>query len=146
VEVLVAKRSAKSFQNQAPLFVLATLLLVSTLFSMNFMEMWRNHQHLNYLRAEVASLQHQQALIAQQEKFLSSRQALLDLAREQYQLVEQNAQLVQVLPSTSNRSYAGDPANDPIVSPASAVNALALSQPTHQGFWHRVLSTLEFWR
>lgn len=143
----MARTRRNPWRENAPLVLLAMFFVVGTVASLNFVSLWQNHQRLSALHAQIAALHQQEASIKQQEQFLSSRQTLLDLARREYQLVQQNEQLVQVLPAATSRSYAGDPANDPIVSPTSAVVVgLATPHASHPSFWTRVKDTLEFWR
>ena len=97
------------------------------------------------------------------------------LARQNYQLVEPGQALYDILPPAGTSSAAapgaptaGDPANQPLVSPSQAPNMspdpglpattvpsstapvgrrrpTATAQPSG-GFWSRVGSTLEFWK
>ena len=117
------------------------------------------------IAAVVVAWQPVQTLISQQAEInrisaainilnqLDSPAAIAALARQQYQLVKNNQQLVQVLPATRagvSGIDAADPANDPLVSPTNVMTldphrTLGGTTAT-EGFWGRLQNTLEFWR
>jgi len=140
------------------------------------------HHQLSAADAALARVQHQNALLAQQEQQLNNKTEIQRLARQEYQLVLPGQSLFNVLPAdgqpaTTARGTGslGDPGAQPLVSPANApdmtpdpgnpstgttlgsssgtastTTTLPASSSTTDsgggGFWHRVSSTLEFWR
>jgi len=133
------------------------------------------HRTLAATDAQLARVDHQNALLTQQQQQLNAKTEIQRLARQDYQLVLPGESLFNVLPATGHPAAAtpgttllGDPANQPLVSPADAPNmrpdpglppttttpatgsptASTVPPPTAAtgGFWHRVTTTLEFWR
>ncbi len=110
---------------------------------------------INKIASAIDTLNRQRAALEEQSRALENPDAIAALARQQYQLVRQNQQLVQVLPNAKagvNGIDAADPANDPLVSPTNV-----MSLTPHQGlgkvsglqgggYWSRLRHTLEFWR
>ena len=110
---------------------------------------------INKIASAIDTLDRQRAALEAQSRALENPDAIAALARQQYQLVRQNQQLVQVLPNAKagvNGIDAADPANDPLVSPTNV-----MSLTPHQslgkvsglqggGYWSRLRHTLEFWR
>jgi len=142
----VAARKGFALRENMPVLLAGVAAMVMMVTSVNVVSLWQSHEKVAALNAQIATLRHQEAVVQKQATWLSSRQALLELAREQYQLVSGKAQLVQILPPATNRSYGGDPANDPLISPAEAAGVAAPSTPHHDSFWSRVRRSLEFWR
>ncbi len=108
---------------------------------------------INRISAAINILNQQRHALEVQSKALDSPAAIAALARQQYQLVKNNQQLVQVLPATRagvSGIDAADPANDPLVSPTNVMTldphrTLGGTTAT-EGFWGRLQNTLEFWR
>ena len=130
------------------------------------------------LQPQLSQLRRQNSLLAEQRQQLASNAEVKRLAQQNYQLVEPGKSLYDILPAAGQATApgapsAGDPADQPLVSPSEAPNmspdpglptataatgtstanstgsASAPSQaPTtsHGGFWSRVRSSLEFWR
>jgi hypothetical protein len=133
--------------------VTAVALLVawfpaSTLLSQSAQFNATAHQ-LAVLRAE----SHQLAL---EQRSMSSDQAAIQLAREEYQLVEPGQRIIQVLSTQPGLTdgAAGDPGDQPLVPPSTAGENI-LGEPSDPSastvghsstLWSRVLGTLEFWR
>ena len=137
-----------------------------------------NQRHqLASVNAQIQQLDHQDATLAQEEHALNQPSEVGRLAQEQYQLVNPGQTAYQVLPPASSKnggSFSGDPAYQPLASPAGvtdlpagqtgpAVNSGgqassgANGSPSHDkggsggvggqtGVWGRILQTLEFWR
>jgi cell division protein FtsB len=119
-------------------------------------------------QAQLASLHAQDAALAQEQKNLSDSTEIGRIAREQYQLVSPNQQAYEVLPpsgsAASGTRYAGDPGSSGPAAPSAAselppgeVTTTTLpadrirthpapSAPPANGFFDRVLHSLEFWR
>jgi hypothetical protein len=147
------------------------------------------HRQLSAAQAKLAEVQHQDALLTEQEHQLNDKTEIQRLARQNYQLVQPGQLLFNVLPAdgsptpgTSGATSLGDPADQPLVSPAdapdmtpdpgnptsgtagtsgvtsapvssgasssasSSASTATTTPPSGGGFWHRVRSTLEFWR
>lgn len=169
-----ARGKAKSMKVQAApswLWIVGALVVATALiaawFPFSALGSQRSAQasasaQLSKLRAETQALQGEKAK-------LKSPSELSKVAREQYQLVAPGDRVVQVLPPTANQpslstgkqAFAGDPGLRPPVAPSAAglitdgesAAAAGLGhpntqQPAHhgQGFFDRVLSTLEFWK
>ena len=110
---------------------------------------------INKIASAIDTLNRQRAALEAQSLALEDPDAIAALARQQYQLVRPNQQLVQVLPNAQagvSAIDAADPANDPLVSPTNV-----MSLTPHQslgkvsglqggGYWSRLRHTLEFWR
>jgi len=149
----------------------ATVILVSSFPLSNLLD---QHRQLSAASAQLASLRHQNSLLAEQRQQLDSNAEVQRLARQNYQLVEPGQSLFVILPPAGQAAStapgaptAGDPANQPLVSPSQAPDmspdpglpAAAAPTPTGTsgakpttgplpsgGFWSRVQSTLEFWK
>jgi cell division protein FtsB len=148
----------------------------------------REHHQVSAADAQLARVDQQNALLAEQERQLNDKTEIQRLARQDYQLVLPGESLFNVLPAAGQSvttpqgtTSLGDPANQPLVSPADAPDMTpdpgnpaggsggssgssgssgsvsgsvsGTSTPTTVapqgsggGFWHRVTSTLEFWR
>jgi len=132
------------------------------------------HRQLSAAGAQLSQLQHQNALLAEQQQQLNSNAEVKRLAQQNYQLVPPGRSLFVILPPAGQATAAGvsddgDPANQPLVSPSQAPNmtpdpglpqttpssgggTTAGSAPTGSaatargGFWSRVTSSLEFWK
>ncbi len=85
------------------------------------------HRQLSAASAELARVQHQNALLADQERQLNAKTEIQRLAREDYQLVLPGQSLYNVLPAAGQSAPTaggvpslGDPADQPLVPPADA--------------------------
>jgi cell division protein FtsB len=134
------------------------------------------HHQLAATNAQLHQFQAENRSLAEQEHELNSNVAINEMAREDYQMVSPGQTLFDVLPpnkrtkrSTSGTGTIGDPANQPLVTPAQApdlspqpglpapIPTYAAAPPTKASsrtpapatspstFWGRVASTLEFW-
>jgi cell division protein FtsB len=106
--------------------------------------------------AELASLQAENRLLAAQVKALHDPAVVGRIAHSDYGLTGPGERSVVVLPGAAKVPSSGEnpladnrlPSSDllpsdAILDPASAAAALP---PVHEpGFWHRVVSSLEFW-
>ncbi len=136
--------------------------------------LYGQHRQLSAAAAQLSQLTHQNALLAEQQQQLDSNAEVKRLAQQNYQLVEPGRSLFVILPpagtatTTAGAPTTGDPADQPLVSPADAPNmspdpglpqtsvastgttsgtAAAPATAHHPaGFWSRVTSTLEFWK
>jgi cell division protein FtsB len=137
--------------------------------------LYNQHRQLSASAAELSRLQHQNALLAEQRQQLNSDAEVKRLAQQNYQLVQPGRSLFVILPpagrttTTPGAPSAGDPANQPLVSPAEAPNmspdpglpatpvapstssstgTAPPSGATHAptGFVGRIVSSLEFWK
>jgi type II secretory pathway pseudopilin PulG len=136
------------------------------------------HHQLASADAQLARVQHQNALLAEQEQQLNNKTEIQRLARQEYQLVLPGQSLFNVLPADGQpvatgggTSSLGDPGSQPLVSPSNApdmtpdpgnptsdatgtstgTSPTTTTTPTSSGasvggFWHRVSTTLEFWK
>ena len=78
---------------------------------------------INASAAELSHLQHQDQALAQEQQALQSPAEIARLARDRFGLVNPGQQAYQVLPPAGKSglaSYAGDPGNQPVVSPSSS--------------------------
>ena len=110
---------------------------------------------INKIASAIDTLDRQRAALEAQSLALEDPDAIAALARQQYQLVRPNQQLVQVLPNAQagvSAIDAADPANDPLVSPTNVMSLTPhqslgnLSGLQGGGYWSRLRDTLEFWR
>ena len=110
---------------------------------------------INKIASAIDTLNRQRAALEAQSLALEDPDAIAALARQQYQLVRPNQQLVQVLPNAKSGVSAidaADPANDPLVSPTNVMSLTPhqslgnLSGLQGGGYWSRLRDTLEFWR
>ena len=110
---------------------------------------------INKIASAIDTLDRQRAALEAQSLALEDPDAIAALARQQYQLVRPNQQLVQVLPNAKagvSAIDAADPANDPLVSPTNVMSLTPhqslgnLSGLQGGGYWSRLRDTLEFWR
>ena len=115
----------------------------------------QQQSQINKIAVAIETLDRQRAALEEQSRALESPTAIAALARQQYQLVRENQQLVQVLPNAKNGVSgidAADPANDPLVSPTNVMSLTPhqglgrTSGPQSGGYWGRLRHTLEFWR
>ena len=74
--------------------------------------------------AELSRLHQQDQALSDEQQRLESPAEIQRLAREQYQLVSPGERAFEVLPPTTgadgSASYAGDPADQPVISPSAA--------------------------
>ena len=115
----------------------------------------QQQSQINKIASAIDTLDRQRAALEEQSRALENPDAIAALARQQYQLVRQNQQLVQVLPNAKagvSDIDAADPANDPLVSPTNVMSLTPhqslgkVSGPQGGGYWSRLRHTLEFWR
>jgi cell division protein FtsB len=165
-------------RNRMPVLLaaLAAVVLLATSFPLTVL--YGQHHQLSAEATQLSQLHRQNALLAQQSQQLNSNAEVKRLARQNYQLVAPGQALYDILPAagqaaTPGAPSAGDPADQPLVSPSQAPNmspdpglpaattgsgtagtsstssstSASQAPPTvHGGFWTRVRSTLEFWR
>jgi len=137
--------------------------------------LYNQHRQLSASAAQLSQLQHQNALLAEQRQQLNSDAEVKRLAQQNYQLVQPGRALFVILPPAGQSTTApaaptaGDPANQPLVSPSQAPNmspdpglpatpvvpstsATATGTPpsgaahVSTGFVGRIVSSLEFWK
>jgi hypothetical protein len=135
-----------------PLAVLSAAALVAVWFP--FSTLLGQSGQLSSSAREIATLRSESRELAVQQKAMSTNEANILLAREEYQLVSPGQRLVQIL-NTSNSTTPGngDPGLQPLVDPSSAAD-LTPGNPTDptassvhpSTLWSRVAGTLEFWR
>ena len=131
------------------------------------------HRQLSAAAAQLSQLRRQNSALTEQHRQLDSTAEVKRLAQQNYQLVQPGRSLFVILPPAGRMSAvpgshsAGDPANQPLVSPAQAPNmspdpglpATPVAGPTAgggattagatrapAGFWSRVLGSLQFWK
>lgn len=86
------------------------------------------HHQLSAEAAQLAQVEHRNALLSEQQQQLNSNAEVKRLAQQNYQLVEPGRSLFVILPpagqksSTPGAPTSGDPANQPLVSPSQAPN------------------------
>ncbi len=172
----VARAGTARTRNRVPVLLAAAIALVVIGTSFPFTDLLHQRQQLSAEAAQLAQLRHQNGLLAKQEQQLSTSAEIERLARQNYQLVPPGKTLYDILPPSGKTSVAlagqpsaGDPADQPLVSPADAPNmtpdpglpqAQQTGSPATGGtaaagtaaprsassFWGRVTSTLEFWK
>ena len=158
------------------LAAVAAVVILATSFPLAVL--YNQHHQLSAEAAQVSQLRHQNALLAEQRQQLNSNAEVKRLARQNYQLVEPGQSLYEILPAAGQTTApgspsAGDPADQPLVSPSQAPNmspdpglpaattasgmsgttstgssSASAQTPTtsHGGIWSRVRSPLEIWR
>ncbi len=137
--------------------------------------LWAQHRQLGAATAQLASLQGENRVLAEQQRQLGSNVEIARLARADYQLIPRGQTLFDILPPAGQTSTAapgssmtGDPANQALVPPASAPSMTpdpglptapssgaasssaggGVTNPASAGssFWSRIANTLEFWK
>jgi len=176
-----ARRHGGSSPSRAPLALAAAFALVVVGVGFPFAGLLHQHEQLSAAAGELTQLRHQNQLLAEQQKQLSTSAEIKRLAQQNYQLVVPGAALYQILPPAGSTATpvtgqpsAGDPAYQPLVSPANAPNmtpdpglpvapaaaadgrsaggsaapTVGATSPARapSSFWGRVVSTLEFWK
>ena len=170
-----AQRAAiETRRNRVRLGVAAVIALAIMVTSFPLTVLYNQHRQLSAAAAQLSQLKHQNALLAEQHQQLDSNAEVKRLAQQNYQLVAPGRSLFVILPPAGQATAAagaaaGDPANQPLVSPAQAPNmapdpglpaapaatgataSTTGSGPTapsapRQGFWNRVVGSLEFWK
>jgi cell division protein FtsB len=105
---------------------------------------------LNATASQIAQLHRENEALAAQNKTLTTKAAIVQLAREDYQLVAPGQRLIQILNSSGANGTSGDPGDQPLKSPANTTGLIPTSPSappkTHSNFFGRVLRTLEFWQ
>ena len=132
------------------------------------------HRQLSAAAAQLSRLRHENSLLAEQQQQLNSNAEVKRLAQQNYQLVQPGRSLFVILPpagqavAAPGAPTAGDPADQPLVSPAQAPNMSPdpglppVAAPTggtgssggtaptaphpSGGFWSRITGSLEFWK
>jgi len=137
-----------------PLATVTALVMLVAWFP--FSALWHQQSVIDQTAAQIAAIKKQDVTLEQQAKSVSTKEAAMLLAREQYQLVAPGQSLIQVLPGNGSghvSSSAGDPGLQPLVAPSSisslAASAAAVASAKHHpstGFLARFERTLEFWR
>jgi cell division protein FtsB len=173
-----AERAAVTTRrNRIPVVLAAVAAMVILATSFPLAVLMGQHRQLSAEAAQLSQLQHQSALLNEQHQQLSSNAEVKRLAQQNYQLVEPGQSLFVILPpsgqssSTAGAPTAGDPADQPLVSPSQAPNMTpdpGLPQTTGSsggtspsgsataatpggshpstGFWARMAGSLEFWK
>ncbi len=158
-----------------PVVLAALVALVILVMGFPATSLWAQHRQLSAASAQLTEVEHQNRMLAEQQRQLSSNAEISRLAREDYQLIPPGQTLFDILPpagkassSSPNGSTTGDPGNQPLVDPADAPSmspdpglpsGLAATAPqqkpaagsapppsTPSSFWTRVSDTLEFWK
>ncbi len=133
--------------------------------------LYHQHQQLSSSTSQLDTLQRQNDALRQEARRLESPAEVARIARQQYQLVDPGQQVYEVLPapSASGGTDAGDPGQQPPVTPSGAselpagsigsstsgaarhAGGTAAGAPSSatggsSGVLGRILDTLEFWR
>ena len=144
--------------HRARLFFLVSLLIAAVVLVANFPFAALLHER-STLRADSS---HLSALTAENHELASQVRALHDpavvgeIAHAEYGLTEPGERSVVVLPATTKSPSSGqNPLADNEISPSDILPSDAILDPgvspgaapsVHEpGFWHRVVSSLEFW-
>jgi len=169
------RAAAQTRRNRARLGIaaLAALVILATSFPLTVL--YSQHRQLSAAAAQLSQLTHGNALLAEQQQQLNSNAEVMRLAQQNYQLVQPGRSLFVILPpagtvaTAPGAPAAGDPADQPLVSPsqapnmtpdpglpqtptvpsgASASGGATAPVTTHPaaGFWSRVAGSLEFWK
>jgi cell division protein FtsB len=149
-------KQATNWNLQRVLFPLTVVTAVALLVaSFPLATLWHQTTEINAVSHHIAQSQQAQATLASLTNHLATKQESVLLARSEYQLVQPGERLIQVVPTnaTTNSLGNGDPANDALVSPATAQGFLTNSTLTPRatphaapGLLSRLVRTLEFWR
>ena len=161
-------------RNRVRVMVAAGIALAILVTSFPLTVLYNQHGQLSASAAQLSQLRHQNALLAEQRQQLNSNAEVKRLAQQNYQLVEPGRSLFVILPpagqsvATPGAPTAGDPGNQPLVSPAQAPNmspdpglpaepvtpstsstastpAPGATRPSSD-FVGRIVSSLEFWK
>jgi cell division protein FtsB len=165
-------------RNRARLAVAGVVALVVLATSFPLTVLLGQHRQLSSAAAQLSQLHHENALLSEQQQQLNSNAEVKRLAQQNYQLVQPGRSLFVILPpagqsvAAPGALTAGDPAYQPLVSPAEAPNmspdpglpqtpvstggtaspsgtasgsASGTSHPA-AGFWSRIAGSLEFWK
>jgi hypothetical protein len=133
-----------------PLAVLTAVVMLVGWFPLT--SLWHQQSQLDATAAQIKALQRQEQSLATQSKAVDTKAAATALAREQYQLVSPGQSLIQVLPGDASGQVSPssvDPGLQPLVAPSSATPLVTPSATGHHptdGFFARLVRTLEFWR
>ncbi|MHB2027718.1 MAG: septum formation initiator family protein [Acidimicrobiales bacterium] len=133
-----------------PLAVVTAVAMLVVWFPIS--ALWNQQREIDVAAAQLRAVQHQEKLLSSHQKVLDSKATVIQLAREQYQLVAPGQSLIQVLPGSPSAAGAPsfvDPGNQPLVEPATVtplVSATSAMGHASKGFFARLLRTLEFWR
>ncbi len=135
-----------------PLAVLTAGVMLAGWFP--FSALWHQQHELDATAAQLRAVQRQEQSLQAQARVIDTKEAAVQLAREQYQLVAPGQSLIQVLPGVATggaTTDAGDPGLQPLVSPSTAAPLAASSgssspRRSTNGFVSRLVHTLEFWR
>lgn len=174
--------SPESRRRRVTVGVAAAFALVVLVFSFPFSTLVSQHRELSAAATQLAEVRQVNRQLTEQEKQLSSKAEIERRARQDYQLVEPGQTLYNLLPGPGTvaspggtGTTAGDPGNQPLVSPSRAPDTapdpglpslpatqprsgrrsggrLAPSRassrlpPAPSSFWSRVGDTLEFWK
>lgn len=165
-----AQRAAiRTRRNRARLAVAGGVALVILATSFPLTVLFSQHRQLSAAAAQLSQLTHENALLAEQQQQLNSNAEVKRLAQQDYQLVQPGRSLFVILPPAGQAASPGaptegDPADQPLVSPAQAPNmspdpglpqtpvatggGSAPSGPPHHpaGFWSRIAGSLQFWK
>lgn len=169
-----ARVAAETRRNRIPVVLGAAAAAVILVTSFPLSVLLSQHRQLSAEAAQLSTLQHQNSLLAEQSQQLNTNAEVKRLARQNYQLVLPGQALYDILPPAGTTTptaqgapTAGDPADQPLVSPSQAPDMSpdpglpsttvpastgtsgtprpAVAEPSG-GFWSRVGSTLEFWK
>jgi hypothetical protein len=108
------------------LAAVAAVVILATSFPLSVL--LGQHRQLSAEAAQLSQLQHQNALLNEQQTQLNSNTEIKRLAQQDYQLVEPGQSLFVILPPSGQSSTTpgapttGDPADQPLVSPSQAPN------------------------
>ena len=169
------RAAAETRRNRVRLGIaaLAAFVILATSFPLTVL--YGQHRQLSAAAAQLSRLTHANALLAEQQQQLNSNAEVERLAQQNYQLVQPGRSLFVILPPAGTAVTApgspttGDPADQPLVSPAQAPNMApdpglpqtptvasgtsspaATTPPTATrpagGFWSRIAGSLEFWK
>jgi hypothetical protein len=137
-----------------PLAIVTALVMLVGWFP--FSALWHQQSVIDQTSAQIAAIKQQDLTMQRLARSVSTREAAIMLAREQYQLVAPGQSLIQVLPGDGSGHVSGstgDPGLQPLVSPSSVSSLSASAAATAQqkrhssnGFLERFERTLEFWR
>ena len=171
-----AQRAAiQTRRNRLRLALAAGVALVILVTSFPLTVLLGQHRQLSAAAAQLSQLTHENALLAEQHQQLNSNAEVKRLAQQNYQLVQPGRSLYVILPPAGQKvaspgaPTAGDPADQPLVSPAQAPNMspdpglpqtplpsgdsssasgiVPSGAPHHPaGFWSRVAGSLQFWK
>lgn len=142
---------------RARLFFFVTMLIAVVILVTNFPvgQLLQGRSTIERETAQLTALQQANKTLTSQVRALHDPSTVGQIAHEEYGLIAPGERSVVVLPGVGGSSSSGpNPLANNLLAPADLQPSDAIldpavqdagSQPKEPGFWHRVLTNLEFW-